>query len=167
MRRLQRGRFRDRFGMESLSVHRKLEFRRSIHCLLSLVALLGIAGEAAAEKYYFRFSGKPSSITCTETSNTINAGLKVSWNLPADTPVQAVVEVGKTKVVDELQFPPSRAGKLDMPADTTSWTTATPFPYTIVHSMTPLVPGAKPSTLRYDCVKGKGTNFRISNAPAS
>lgn len=148
-------------------MHRKLEFRRSTLCLLSLVALLGIAGEAAAEKYYFRFSGKPSSITCTETSNTINAGLKVSWNLPADTPVQAVVEVGKTKVLDELQFPSSRTGKIDMPADTTSWTTATPFPYTIVHSMTPLVPGAKPSTLRYDCVKGKGTNFRISNAPAS
>ena len=149
-------------------MQRELKCRRGTACLLLLVPLLGTAAEPAAEKYYFRFSGKPSSIVCTDTSNTINPGLKISWNLPADTPVHAVVEVGEhDRSSTKLQFPPSRSGKLDMPADTTSWTTATPFPYTIVHSMTPLVPGAKPSSLRYDCVNGKGTNFRISNAPAN
>lgn len=154
------------FGMESLGMQRELKCRRGTAFLLLLVPLLGTAAEPAAEKYYFRFSGKPSSIVCTETSNTINPGLKISWNLPADTPVHAVVEVGGMKIVDEAQFPPSLSGKLDMPADSTSWTTATPFPYTVVHTMTPLVSGAEPSALRYDCVNGKGTNFRISNAPA-
>jgi hypothetical protein len=151
--------------METLGVHRKLKYRRSTFCLLLLAPLFGIAGEAAAEKYFFRFSGKPGPINCTDTSNTINPGLKVSWNLPPDTPVQAVVRVGETAVIDELQFPSSLSGTLEMKADTTSWTTATPMPCTIVHSMTPLVSGAKPSSLRYDCVNGKGTQFRISNAP--
>lgn len=134
-------------------------------CLVLLFPLLGIAGEAAAENYFFRFSGKPSSIVCTATSNTINPGLKVSWNLPPDTPIQAVVEVGKTVVTDEVQMPASRSGTAELDVDTTSWKTATRFPYTVVHSMTPVVPGAKPSSIRYDCVNGKGTNFRIANAP--
>jgi hypothetical protein len=166
MRCLQRWRFRKHLGMESSSVHRKPKYRRGSLCLLLLVPLLGTAAEPATEKYHFRFSGKPSSIVCTETSNTINPGLTISWNLPADTPVHAVVEVGGVKVLDEAQFPPSLSGKLDMAADTTSWTTAMPFPYTVVHSMTPLVSGSESSTLRYDCIKGIGTNFRISNTPA-
>ena len=148
-------------------MHSSSKHWRSTRCLLLLVPLLGTAGEAAAEKYFLRFSGKPSSITCTSTSNTINPGLKMSWNLPPDTAVQAVVAVGKKVVTDELQMPPSPSGNIEMEADTTSWTTATAFPYTVVHSMTPTMAGAKPSSLRYDCVNGKGTNIRISNAPAN
>ena len=152
--------------MERLGVQSSSKRWPSTRSLLLLIPLLGTAGETAAERYFFRFSGKPSSITCTETSSTIHPGLKISWNLPPDTPVQAVVTVGKSVVTDELQMPPSPSGTIEMGADTTSWTTATSFPHTIVHSMTPMVPGTKPtSSLRYDCVNGKGINFRIANAP--
>jgi hypothetical protein len=148
-------------------VHRKMKHRRSRLGVLLLVPFVGAASAAAAENYFFRFSGNPSSIVCTETSNTINAGLKASWNLPPDTPVHAVVEVNKTVVVDEAQFPPSLKGTIDMQADTTSWATAIPLPYTVVHTMTPLVSDAESSSIRYDCVKGKGINFKISNTPAN
>lgn len=165
MRCVQRIPFSDHFGMESFGVRIKGHLRGTAVGLL-LLPLCASAAGPADEKYYFRFSGKPGSIVCTNTSNTINPGLTISWNLPADTPVHAVVEVGGTKVFEEAQMPPSRSGKLDMPVDTTSWTTATPFPYTVVHTMTPLVSGATASSLRYDCVNGKGTNFRISSTPA-
>ncbi len=165
MRCMERRNFGNQFGREALGVHRHSRHRRGTRWLLLLVPLLGMTGEAAAAKYFFKFSGKPGSIVCTPTSNTINPGLTISWNLPPATPIQAVVEVGKSVVFDDLQMPPSESGTLELEADTTSWKTATPFPYTVVHSMEPRMPGAKRSTLRYDCVGGKGTNFRISNAP--
>lgn len=151
-------------------MHRTSECRPTGLRLVVLVLLVGVAGEVAAAdteaKHYFRFSGTPGSIVCTPTSNTIHPGLKASWSVPADTPVHAVVKVNNTVVVDEAQFPPSLKGTVNMEADTTSWATETPFPYTVVHTMTPLVSDAESSSISYDCVKGKGINFKISNAPA-
>jgi hypothetical protein len=165
MRCMERENFGNHPVGEAPGVHGHSKYRRGTPWLLLLVPMLGIAGEAAAAKYFFRFSGKPGSIVCTPTSNTINPGLTISWNLPPATPIQAVVEVGKSVVFDDLQMPPTESGTIELQADTTSWKTATPLPYTVVHSMEPRMPGAKRSTLRYDCVDGKGTNFRISNAP--
>ena len=137
---------------------------RSTFCFVMLLPALGATSAAAAPTHFYKFSGKPGSIACTTTSNTLAPGLVVSWNLPEATGVLTDVIVGKAVVHHDVQMPDALSGSVKLEADTTSWTTPVDMPYKVVHSVTPQSPGAGTSTLTFDCVNGKGTNFRISNA---
>jgi len=138
---------------------------RSTFCFVVLVPALGATSAAAAPTHFYRFSGKPGSIACTPTSNTIAPGLTVSWNLPPETAVLTDVVIGKADVYHDVQMPDSLSGSAKLEADTTSWTTPVDLPYKVIHSVTPQNPAAGTSTLTFDCVNGKGINFKIKNAP--
>ena len=120
------------------------------------------------------FSGKPSSIPCTNTSAALGPGVTVSWNLPPSISYRFAMTIYSTVVgpnastfvieQDTRSFdsPTGSDGFFGMSA---SYPFPISLPYRAEYSVTPDVSGAGTSLFSFDCVDGVGTNFRISNAP--
>jgi hypothetical protein len=134
------------------------------------LVLLGFAaftcGGAAAQSFFGRMSGAPSSITCTNTSFTVGPGLTYSWNLPAEELRATVVS---TFGVGGQNFSTTTSVTAAGPAGTIPLQIVPPpygpiaFPYTFTQTFTPVATGGTSSSYSFRCAGPTASDFTIAN----
>src|SRR5579862_1625818 len=130
-----------------------------------LAATLAGAGSAIAQSLSLQFAGAPASISCSTTGINIGAGTSVSWVLNASSQIQTLITAGGNVVKQKVNPVPTATGTFSL-SGLQSFPNPVSMPYTVIYSLTPLVPGAGTSAASFDCVGGAGTNFKLLNSPA-
>ncbi len=120
-------------------------------------------GAAAAQTYNITFSGAPSSIACTNTDFTLAPGVSYSWSLPSGATAVTVTGTANGAVIqsDKTEFG-SATGSAPLVGGPLPYA-STAFPYTVVYTLRPDLPGASASSFSFVCASATGTNFSFIN----